>query len=326
MDSTNEKANLLPVDRVEILVLMDSMADYLLPASDHVVRPPLISQGHIHRTPLLAEHGLSLLIRLFANGSERTILLDAGWSEVGVPHNMKHLGVEPETIEAIVLSHGHIDHWGALLWVLDQISHPVPVVAHPHAFTPVRYLEWEDKVNLIQPDRQAILDRGGQLIESSKPYCSPDSLWASTGQVPRVTEFEKGVPNAYLEHEGRREVDNILDDQSIVVSVRSKGLVVMSGCAHAGIINTIKYGQKITGLEHVHAVIGGFHLSGSNMESVHDQTIEALRAIDPDVIVPMHCTGFTAMARIKEEFPERTLISGVGAKFVFDSDSGHRPS
>ena len=96
-------------------------------------------------------------------------------------------------------------------------------------------------------------------------------------------------------------------------------MVVIAGCAHAGIINTIKYGQKITGIEHVHAVIGGFHLSGPMNEPIHDQTIDALRDIGPDIIVPMHCTGFTAIARMKEEFPEQHILSGVGAKFILDA-------
>lgn len=310
---------LKPIDRVEITVLMDSMADYLLPASAHVVRPPLIKDGWIHRIPLFAEHGLSLLIRLFEDGNERNVLLDTAWSEAGLSHNIKHLGVNPEGIEIIVLSHGHIDHCGGLLWLLDQISHPVPVVAHPDAFVPVRYLEWEDKVNLIQPDKQAILNKGGELIEAKEPYFSTDGLWAATGQIPRVTDFERGVPNAYLERDGQKEADNILDDQAIVISLKERGLVVIAGCAHAGIINTIKYGQKITGLEHVHAVIGGFHLSGPMNEPIHDQTIDALRDIGPDIIVPMHCTGFTAIARMKEEFPEQHILSGVGAKFIIDA-------
>jgi len=308
--------NLVAVDRVEILVLMDSMADYLLAASEHVVRPPLIKDGWIHRNPLLAEHGLSLLIRLFRNGSSQTVLLDTGWSEIGLLHNMKHLRIDPESIKTIVLSHGHIDHCGGLLSLLDQINHTVLVVAHPDAFASVRYLEWENKVNLIQPDKQAILDKGGQLIESIEPYLSPDGLWAATGQIPRVTEFERGVPNAYLERDGHKERDDILDDQSIVISLKDTGLVVVAGCAHSGIINTIKYGKELTGLEHVHAVIGGFHLSGAMMEPIHDQTIDALHGIGPDILVPMHCTGFKAIARIKQEFPDQQILSGVGAKFI----------
>jgi len=295
---------------------MDNMADYLLAASEHVVRPPLTKEGWIHRNPLLAEHALSLLISLFKDGNERTVLLDTGWSEAGLAHNMKHLGVSAEGIEVIVLSHGHIDHCGGLLWLLDQISHPVPVVAHPDTFVPVRYLEWEDKVNLIQPDKQAIIDKGSQLFEAKEPYFSHDGFWAATGQVPRVTEFERGLPNAYLERDGRKEVDNILDDQSIVISLKNKGLAVVTGCAHSGIINTIKYGQEITGLEHVYAVIGGFHLSGPKLEPIHDQTIDALRDIGPEIIIPMHCTGFTAIERMKGEFPEQHILSSVGSRFI----------
>ena len=310
---------LVTVEKVEVTVLMDSMADYLLPASEHVVRPPLTKEGWIHRTPLLAEHGLSLLIRLHDKQSVHTVLLDTGWSETGLSHNMNHLGINPEDIEAIVLSHGHIDHTGGLLWLLEQISQPVSVVAHPDAFLPVRYLEWEEKVDLIQLDKRSIIEKGGKIVETTEPYLSPDGLWAATGQVPRVSEFEQGVPNAYLERDGRKEADEIRDDQAIVISLKDKGLIVVAGCAHAGIINTITYGKKITGLDHVHAVLGGFHLSGPAFESIHDQTIESLRTLNPDILVPMHCTGFTAIARMKQEFPEQQILSSVGSTFVFSA-------
>lgn len=310
---------LKPVDRVEVTVLMDNMADYLLPASERVVRPPLIKEGWMQRIPLFAEHGLSLMIRLYENGNERNVLLDTAWSEAGLSQNMKYLGVNPESIENIVLSHGHIDHCGGLLWLLEEISHPVPIVAHPDVFVPVRYLEWEDRVNMIQPDKQAILDKGGELIETKEAYFSTDGLWAATGQIPRLTEFERGVPDAYLERNGQKEKDDLLDDQSIVISLKERGLVVISGCAHAGIINTIKYCQEITGIEQVCAVMGGFHLSGPINEPIHDQTINALKDIGPDILVPMHCTGFKAIARMMREFPEQHILSGVGAKFILDA-------
>jgi 7,8-dihydropterin-6-yl-methyl-4-(beta-D-ribofuranosyl)aminobenzene 5'-phosphate synthase len=141
--SDSRNIDLIEIDRVEILVLMDSVADYLLQAAKNVVRPTLATQGHIHKIPLVAEHGLSILIRIFQNNRSQTVLFDTGWSGSGLIHNMKHLGVDPDSIDAIVLSHGHIDHCGGLIEVLDSISHPIPVVAHPDVFLPVRYLEWE---------------------------------------------------------------------------------------------------------------------------------------------------------------------------------------
>ncbi|MBT4266834.1 MAG: MBL fold metallo-hydrolase [Deltaproteobacteria bacterium] len=308
--------HLTPVDRLEIVVLMDNLADNLLESSELVIRPPISNNGWIHTTPLVAEHGLSLLITLFAGEKKQTVLLDAAWNGVGLANNMKRLGISPEAIETIVLSHGHIDHCGGLSWLLDQISHSVSVVAHPDAFIADRYLEWEGKFNLIAPDRQGVIDSGAQVIETKTPYISPDGLWGATGQIPRVTEFEKGLPNAYLERDGVKEVDQILDDQAIVISLKNKGLVMIAGCAHSGIINSIQYGQEITDLKSVFAVFGGFHLAGPTYEAVQDQTMAALRDIDPELIVPMHCTGFATIARMSREFPDQHVTSCVGSKFI----------
>jgi 7,8-dihydropterin-6-yl-methyl-4-(beta-D-ribofuranosyl)aminobenzene 5'-phosphate synthase len=315
-DSDNQKVDLIPVDRVEILVLMDSMADYLLPASENVVRPPLAAQDHIHRIPLLAEHGLSLLIRLIIKESCQTILLDTGWSGSGLSHNIKLLDVDLESVDAIVLSHGHIDHCGGLIEVLDRISHPIPVIVHPDAFLSVRYLDWQERVNLIQLDRQDVIDKGGQLVESAAPFVSPDNFWATTGEVPRVSGFEKGLPNAYLERNGNQENDDILDDQSIVIRLKDRGLLIISGCAHAGIINTVKQCLKITAIDEVYAIIGGFHLAGNIEEKVREETLNAIEEIGPEVIIPMHCTGFDSIAKIRQRLPKNTYLSSVGTKFL----------
>jgi len=315
--SDSRKIDLIDVDRVEILVLMDSVADYLLQAAKNVVRPPLAAREHVHKIPLFAEHGLSILIRIFQNNSSQTILLDTGWSGSGLIHNMKYLGVDPDSIDAIVLSHGHIDHCGGLIDLLDRISHPIPVVAHPDVFLPVRYLEWENRINMIQPERQDIIDRGGQLVTSEIPYVSPDTFWATTGEIPRISSFEKALPGAFLERNGTRENDAILDDQSIVIQLKGKGLIVVSGCAHAGIINTVKQCQKITAVNEIYTIIGGFHLAGNIEEKVREETINAIEKIGPEVIIPMHCTGFESIAMIKQRFPEQTHLSGVGTKFIF---------
>ena len=141
-----------------------------------------------------------------------------------------------------------------------------------------------------------------------------DLLLPST--VERTTSFEKGMPNALMEEDGELVFDPILDDQAIVMKLMGKGLVVISGCAHSGIVNTMMYAKKTTGEQKIHAVLGGFHLSGPFFEKIHDPTIEALKAMDPEVLMPMHCTGWKATQRFQKEFPESFVLNSVGSKVM----------
>jgi 7,8-dihydropterin-6-yl-methyl-4-(beta-D-ribofuranosyl)aminobenzene 5'-phosphate synthase len=125
------------------------------------------------------------------------------------------------------------------------------------------------------------------------------------------------MPNACLERDGKIELDPILDDQGIVIHVKGKGLVVVSGCAHAGIINTIYHAQNISKVNRVYAILGGFHLSGPLFEPIIGRTIEELKKIGPEIIVPMHCTGWMAINEFAKEMPAQFVLNSVGTKFVF---------
>ena len=141
-----------------------------------------------------------------------------------------------------------------------------------------------------------------------------DLLLPST--VERTTSFEKGMPNALMEEDGELVFDPILDDQAIVMKLAGKGLVVVSGCAHSGIVNTLMFAKQITGEQKIHAVLGGFHLSGPFFEKIHDPTVEALKKIDPEVLIPMHCTGWKATQRFQKEFTESFVLNSVGSKVM----------
>jgi 7,8-dihydropterin-6-yl-methyl-4-(beta-D-ribofuranosyl)aminobenzene 5'-phosphate synthase len=138
-----------------------------------------------------------------------------------------------------------------------------------------------------------------------------------TGEVERKTPFEKGMPEAEIERDGNWATDPIRDDQAIVMNVREKGLVVLSGCAHAGIINTVEYAKKITGNDHVHAVLGGFHLSGKTYEQIVPPTIDAMKKINPAYVVPMHCTGWSTINRFMAAMPGKCILNTVGTTYVF---------
>jgi 7,8-dihydropterin-6-yl-methyl-4-(beta-D-ribofuranosyl)aminobenzene 5'-phosphate synthase len=307
------------VNRVEVLTLMDNYADVLLPNTDVVKRPPRAKGGKIPTDTLLAEHGLSLLITLHGDDKRRSFLLDTGYSSVGVLHNMELLAIDPAQIETIVLSHGHMDHGGTLYSLLDRIPGPISLVVHPEAFLSPRYFEFNDGRRRLFPDtlkRSELERRKVRIMESAKPVLIAGDTALVTGEVERKTDFEKGLPDAFLERNGVLEKDSVLDDQAIVVKLRGKGLVVISGCAHAGIVNTLRYAAKLTGEDHLHAVLGGFHLSGASFEPIIEETIQELKKFDPQIVVPMHCTGWKAIHRFSEEFPGSFILSCVGSRFT----------
>jgi len=307
------------VTRVEILTLMDNYVDVLLRSTDVVTRPPMAKGLELPTDNLLAEHGLSMLVKAYQGKEKHTVLFDTGHTSVGVPHNIELLEVDLDEVEALVLSHGHMDHTGSLFVVLERIGKSIPLVVHPEAFVWPRYFGLDDGRNLRFPRTLVKADlehRKVQLVVSKTPTLLAHNLVAVTGEVERVTDFEKGLPNAVLERDGKLEKDPIADDQSLVLNLKGKGLVVLSGCAHAGIINTIFHAQKITGISKVHAVIGGFHLSGPAFEPIIEETIRELKQMEPAVIVPMHCTGWKAIERFSQEFPESFILNSVGSKFT----------
>ena len=307
------------VNRVEILTLMDNYVDVLLRGTDVVTRPPLAKDLDLPTDTLLAEHGLSMLVMAYQGKEKHPVLFDTGHSPVGVPHNIELLEVDLDEVEALVLSHGHMDHTGSLSTVLDRIAKSIPLVVHPDAFVSPRYFGLDDgrklqfPATLVKADLQ---DRNVELVVSKTPTLLAHELVAVTGEVERVTKFEKGLPNAVLERNGKLEKDPIADDQSLVLNLKGKGLVVLSGCAHAGIINTILHAQKITGIRKIHAVIGGFHLSGPFFEPIIEETIRELKEMEPAVIVPMHCTGWKAIERFSQEFPASFILNSVGSRFT----------
>lgn len=307
------------VDRVEIVTLMDNYVDVLLRSTDVVTRPPLAKGGTIPTDTLLAEHGLSQLLTVYRDGERHSFLFDTGYSRIGVPHNLVELDLDLKDIEAIILSHGHMDHTGALYPVLESLSRPMPLVVHPEAFHSPRYFGLDDGRKLLFPStlkREDLRGAGAEIVESEGPVLLGNDTVLVTGEVERVTPFEKGLPNALLERDGKEEKDPIRDDQSLVVHLKDKGLVIISGCAHAGIVNTVLYGRKLTGVEKIHTVIGGFHLSGPVFEPIIEETIEAFREMDLDVIVPMHCTGWKAIERFSEAFPSASILNSVGSRFT----------
>ena len=309
------------VDRVEVLTLMDNFVDVLLEDTAVVKRPPKAVGEEIPTDALLAEHGLSLLVKVQQGSEKHTILFDTGYNNMGVLHNMEMLAVDPKQMEAIVLSHAHMDHTGSLHAILEKISDPIPLVVHPDAFLHPRFLEEKDGSKKRFPRtliRKDLEESNVKILESKAPIPILNSSILVTGEIERTTDFEKGTPNVLIERDGNLEPDPIKDDQALVINLSGKGLVVISGCSHAGIINTVRYAKKLAGVEKVCAVMGGFHLSGAFFEKILKRTIDELKALSPAVVVPMHCTGRKAMEMFSREFASSFVLNSVGSKITLN--------
>jgi 7,8-dihydropterin-6-yl-methyl-4-(beta-D-ribofuranosyl)aminobenzene 5'-phosphate synthase len=314
--------DLREVDKIEVLTLMDNYVDVLLGNTDVVRRAAHSGGGKIFSDTLVGEHGLSLLVTAYEGTKKHTVLFDTGYSAVGVLHNIEHLGLDLKKIEAVVLSHGHMDHLGSLNVLLEKMPKPMPVLVHPYAFISPRYVSREDGGKDRFPDmldRGEIEKRGGQIKETESPTLICEGMIAVSGEVERTTLFEKGMPNAMVEKNGKLVKDPISEDQALYVHLKGKGLVVIGGCSHSGIVNTVLYGRKVTGVKTVHAVLGGFHLSGSQFEPIIEETLEALKAMAPKLLVPMHCTGRKAAHRFEETFPDAFVLNSVGSTITLSS-------
>jgi 7,8-dihydropterin-6-yl-methyl-4-(beta-D-ribofuranosyl)aminobenzene 5'-phosphate synthase len=308
------------VDKVEILTLQDNYIEMTAMDNSAVItRAMPLKDGEI-RASILAEHGFSALVKTTTSGGTHTLLFDFGFSENGAAQNAATLGVDMTEVEAVALSHGHSDHTGGMEKLTALIGkRDIPFVVHPAVFKSPRYLKLgeEFKINFPKLTREMVKQAGLSVVESEKPYPLLDNTILFLGEIPQQTDFEKGFPIAHWQKEGKEVWDAIEDDTSIVMNLKEKGLVILSGCAHAGIVNTVNYVREVTGIDKVHVIMGGFHLSGPMFEPIIDRTTEELKKINPDYIIPTHCTGRKAIAFIEESFKERFILNMSGTKLTF---------
>lgn len=304
-------------DGVEITTIVDNTLDLLM-ASTPIARRFPIHEKLFTRHQLRAEHGVSLLVTILNHGKRETILFDTGVTPDGALHNLALLGADLGSIQAIVLSHGHPDHAQGLRGFLDKLGRRrLPILLHPDAFLKRRIVVNERMTLDLPPPSLHDLEREGiELLAERGPSFLINGAILLTGQVARTTEFETGLKNQEAEIDGTWRPDPwVYDDQAVVIHVRNKGLVVITGCGHAGVINILNQVRSQTGVERIYAVLGGFHLTGALFEPIIPQTVEALRRIDPAVIVPAHCTGWRAMQRIAQAMPEAYTPNSVGTTF-----------
>ncbi|MEJ5186306.1 MAG: MBL fold metallo-hydrolase [Candidatus Geothermincolales bacterium] len=307
------------LERLEILSLVDNFIDLTSMDSNEMVQRALPVKDMKIKGNVLAEHGYSALVRTEAEGESHLLLFDFGYSETAVPYNLERLGVDLGGIEAAVLSHGHRDHTGAFYQLMEMIDNkPLPLYLHPDAFLKQRYLKYGDiKVFFPELDREKMEKAGADVREQPTPTLLAGGTALFLGEIARETEFEKGMPNAYFADGEQERWDPVRDDTSLVFLVKGKGLVVLSGCAHSGIVNTVRQAQRLTGVEKVHAVMGGFHLSGPAFAGIIPHTIEELKKINPDFLIPAHCTGHRATVEMERAFPKKFILNMSGTRIIF---------
>lgn len=311
-------------DGIRVTVLVENWIDILLGEEEFIGRPGLVHHFDPKNQVVEAENGLSLFIESFAGGKRHCVLFDTGLGPNVITHNFDALGINPEDVDQIAISHGHLDHHGGLATVLPQIGHPVPVVIHPDAFLP-RYVIMGDRQvapyynrSLAREELEALGARW-VLSRESVPV-APGIL--TTGEIPLETDFEGPPPEdtpitydpgLYQIRDGVFGLDRVTDEQALVANIRGEGLVVITGCGHRGVINTVHRSRWVTGVDDLALVMGGFHLGfpGTPQERI-DRTTEELAKLDAKRIVPMHCSGFECMAQVAAKMPDEFLQYTVG--------------
>jgi 7,8-dihydropterin-6-yl-methyl-4-(beta-D-ribofuranosyl)aminobenzene 5'-phosphate synthase len=305
-------------DRVVITVITDNYTDALRPHYK-IARRPVGATSPLDMV-LHAEHGLAYHVETVVHAQSHSFLFDFGSDFRGIKRNLDLLKIDLKNIEALALSHDHFDHQAALIELLKaeraNIPHGIPFYVGQKFFVGT-YMRRPDGgiVSLLALKKEDIEELGLlRIVEVRTPTPIVQGAYLP-GRIERFTDYEQ-IPPVFVSKTGEQFVqEDFIGEQAIILNAKGKGLVVLSGCAHRGIVNTVKHAQKITGTEKVHAVIGGFHLSGAKSELIQ-RTIADIKAIRPDYIVPTHCTGFEAISAFAREMPDQFILNTAGTRYI----------
>ena len=320
------------VDRLSVRLVVDSYFDLFMPKATH----PHVAIEHVSRirgretSTLACEWGLSLHLESEKAGERRQYLLDFGYTPEILNRNFDLLGIAPERLDGLILSHSHRDHYGGLVGFVGR--HRKAMRDELKLFTggSLTFREKWQGARDEEPRSWGALDGAALAAAQVETVCCdhPHELGGAftSGPIAR-TSFERVLPNTLVEptpadhfteeeRRGRLVPDKHPDEHATCYVVQGKGLVVISSCGHSGIVNTVKSAMAVTGIDRLHAVIGGFHLGAAPNDYI-EHTVTELKALRPDVLVPMHCTGKGFIAAALREMPDQTVLSNTGSRFTF---------
>ncbi len=284
----------------------------------------ILADGHVDVGNLMGEAGFAALIDVFYDDmSESRLLLDTGSSTPALVHNLKQMELNLSSVDMIILSHGHWDHVGGLLTVLNEIGKRVPVLYHPQAITPKIYTDDDGNErdvgikNYFTPDE---LNASAEIISTTDPHKIREGIW-TTGEVPRTNDFEKLTGTLMKIHtirDGEKIIDPLDDDLSLIFQLKDESIIILTGCCHAGLVNTMKHAATITGSSNIIGVVGGLHLHDASKERLA-KTVEHLKGYNLTTLSPCHCTGLRGKAALMYAFEDSFKEVGVGSILKFKS-------
>jgi len=322
---------LAQADRAEILILVDNVTDNLssVPAYVETEMPRLWKRGLkllSGRCMCCAAHGLACAVTVWRGDTAHTLLFDTGPDDSVLGRNVERLGFDMGGIESIVLSHGHWDHSGAMLLALEMIQlsnggRPVPTYMHPGMYRSRAMKAADGSMRpFADVPSQAQLEQAGALVVNAiEPQLILDDLFYVSGEIPRVTAFETGMQGQHrrtLDGQGWEPDPLVIDERFIAVSVKGKGVIVLTACSHAGVVNVMTHARDCFAGETLYGVLGGFHLSGGN-ERIIPATVAELRAFELKMIAAAHCTGWRAVNALANAFGDAVAPAAVGKVYRF---------
>ena len=328
------------VDKLSIRVLVDSSFDLFFRSNvvNGVSIQPPARQADFRRA-LHNEWGLSLWLESQSAGQERTIMLDYGYSPNVLYNNMELIGVEPRKLNALIVSHGHYDHFGGLLGFLDQYRSALPADIKLYAGGEDNFCrrmngapgQFSDFGTL---DRRELSARSVTTVLAEKPQIVAEHAF-TTGKIKRAG-IERVLPNTHVEFglnngagcesgkylaqnmDGKTVPDEHIHEHATCYNVKGKGLVVISSCGHVGIVNSVRQAQEVSGIQKVHAIVGGFHLGPAPKEYL-SQVVSEIKKLNPDVLIPMHCSGLNFVQEARAQMPDNLLVTTTGSRILFSA-------